>query len=87
MSESNITEESYRLLAQESQDKFNEMNSSVNLLKREMTDMNKMIVTCYGLIRTLDNLIHESESSSEVLVLSELTRTEISNYIEENILT
>ncbi len=82
MTNENITEEAYRQLAEDSLEKFNSMNSKVNLLKRELEDTKKIIFMIYGFVRVIDNMVHEADAPPELECLTELARSELSAYID-----
>lgn len=78
----NITEESYRILAEESLEKFRSMNSEANLLKRELQDTKKIIFMIYGFVRVIDNMVHETDAPPELECLTEMARSELSSYLD-----
>lgn len=64
----------------ESRDK--EMKKIIN----ESVEIKKKLITCYGLVRLVSNLIHSSEIDAEPYILLDVLRGMLSEFIEEDIL-
>tara|TARA_B100000214_G_C23889710_1_gene591195 strand:+ start:766 stop:1047 length:282 start_codon:yes stop_codon:yes gene_type:complete len=67
----------YLQLAEQSKKKFFELENEIKYLKKEINDKNKIIMTLYGNIRLLDNIIDND-------ILHYLNAF-ISRYIDEKI--
>ena len=83
MTESNLkyTEQQYLELAEDFKNRFGNM-------KEDLLSANKLLMTCYGMIRCLDmkiddlNELNEIETS-EIKIYSEDLRELLSNYFEK----
>lgn len=92
----NKTEEEYRLLAEESKERFDELTQRIEVELENNNDLFKIICMGYSLFRlideTLDNVGRDEELGAmgwiqELSLLASLGRTEMSNIIENKLRT
>lgn len=90
----NKTEEEYRLLAEESKERFDELTERIELEVGKNTELFKIICVAYSFFRlmddTLDNVGTDEELGAmgwvqELSTLASMGRTEMSNILEKNI--
>jgi len=59
------TDEEYRLLAKESKEKFDELESKINEYKQEDHELKVSIMVAYSFVRKLDDLLEYIQIESE----------------------
>lgn len=62
------TEEEYRLLAEESQEKFNTMRKELDAMSRRIKDVQKQLAICYTFFKSADDILDEVVGSSDEML-------------------
>ena len=87
--EDNMTEQAYKLLADEFQEQFNNKQEQLNKCKEQLLMTSKGVMVAYSVFRLLDNYLTRIETDKEDDVLEwikstiEMGREELSNVVEE----
>ena len=83
----NITEKAYMDLANESKEKFDEMNLERIKLQEEVTQLKKELITTYGMVRLIDNLYSEhDEREPTIETLIDCLRSYLSEFFDNSII-
>ena len=78
-----MLENEFLEMAQDCKDRIKDKNKELDLLKIENHELKKDIMTAYGLVRVLDNLLEECVLDREVKNLSDILRTFLSNTFDK----
>lgn len=84
----NITEKAYLDLANESKEKFDEMNLEKIKLQEEITQLKKELITTYGMVRIIDNLYGEQDEDYReptIETLIDCLRSYLSDFFDDSI--
>ena len=84
----NITEKAYMDLANESKEKFDEMNKEKIKLQEEITALKKELITTYGMVRIIDNLYGEQDEDYReptIETLIDCLRSYLSEFFDNSI--
>jgi len=84
----NITEKAYLDLANESKEKFDEMNMEKINLQEEITALKKELITTYGMVRIIDNLYGEQDEDYReptIETLIDCLRSYLSEFFDNSI--
>ena len=84
----NITEKAYMDLANESKEKFDEMNKEKIKLQEEITALKKELITTYGMVRIIDNLYGEQDEDDReptIETLIDCLRSYLSEFFDNSI--
>ena len=87
--EDNMTEQAYKLLADEFQEQFNNKDRQLTECKEQLLMTSKGVMVAYSVFRLLDNYLSRIETDKEDDVLEwikstiEMGREELSNVVEE----
>tara|TARA_R110001606_G_scaffold90692_5_gene202581 strand:- start:1799 stop:2062 length:264 start_codon:yes stop_codon:yes gene_type:complete len=84
----NITEKAYLDLANESKEKFDEMNLEKIKLQEEITQLKKELITTYGMVRIIDNLYGEQDEDYReptIETLIDCLRSYLSEFFDNSI--
>ena len=84
----NITEKAYLDLANESKEKFDEMNLEKIKLQEEITQLKKELITTYGMVRIIDNLYGEQDEDYReptIETLIDCLRSYLSDFFDNSI--
>ena len=65
------------------QELFNKKDKEVLEVLEKYKDTLKELITCYGVIRLLDNQLEEIDAPLEIKCISELLRTQLSNFFDD----
>ena len=65
------------------QELFNKKDKEVEEVLEKYKDAIKELMTCYGVIRLLDNQLEEIDAPVELKCISELLRTQLSNFFDD----
>jgi hypothetical protein len=85
----NITEKAYMDLANESKEKFDEMNMEKNKLQDEIITLKKELITTYGMVRIIDNLYGEQDEDYReptIETLIDCLRSYLSEFFDNSII-
>jgi len=83
----NRTEQEYLELAATSQIKFNELDHKLKMKERELIEIKKELISCYGYVRILDNIYsNQEEHEPTICVMLEVLREFLCQFTENNIL-
>jgi len=81
-----ITENEYLNLATEAQHKYNELNQKLLDKEKQIKEIKKELISCYGYVRILDNMyIQQAEQDETITLMIEVLREFLSQFTEENI--
>ena len=87
MTLSNVTEQDYLQLAQDSKNKYDELQNIISKKDDELLDIKKELISCYGYIRILDNLYNQQpETEPNITIMLEVLRDFMSQFTEDTIL-
>tara|TARA_R110000765_G_scaffold395726_2_gene489494 strand:+ start:5498 stop:5761 length:264 start_codon:yes stop_codon:yes gene_type:complete len=65
------------------QELFNKKDKEVLEVLEKYKDILKELITCYGVIRLLDNQLEDIDAPLEIKCISELLRTQLSNFFDD----
>jgi len=65
------------------QELFNKKDKEVLEVLEKYKDTLKELITCYGVVRLLDNQLEEIDAPLEIKCISELLRTQLSNFFDD----
>jgi|TARA_R110000796_G_scaffold26795_4_gene74078 hypothetical protein len=83
----NITEKAYMDLANESKEKFDEMNMEKIKLQEEVNQLKKELITTYGMVRIIDNLYCEQDEREPTIeTLIDCLRSYLSEFFDNSII-
>ena len=81
------TEQEFLQLANDAQEKFNELNNKLQDSEEELLYLKKELISCYGYIRILDNVYkNQIEVEPTVSLMLDVLREFLSQFTENNIL-
>ena len=78
-----MLENEFLEMAQDCKDRIIDKNKELDLLKIENHELKKDIMTAYGLVRVLDNLLEDCLVDRDVKNLSDILRTFLSNTFDK----
>ncbi len=70
-------------MAEDCKQRIEEKNQELEKLKIENHELKKEIMTCYGFVRILDNLLEDCIIEREVKNISDILRTHLSNLFDK----
>ena len=65
------------------QELFNKKDKEVEEVLEKYKDIIKELITCYGVVRLLDNQLEEIDAPLEIKCISELLRSQLSNLFDD----
>jgi antitoxin component HigA of HigAB toxin-antitoxin module len=65
------------------QELFNKKDKEVEQVLEKYKDILKELITCYGVVRLLDNQLEEIDAPLDIKCISELLRTQLSNLFDD----
>lgn len=65
------------------QELFNKKDKEVEQVLEKYKEILKELITCYGVVRLLDNQLEEIDAPLEIKCISELLRTQLSNLFDD----
>jgi len=77
------TEEEYRLLAEESKEKFDELQKEIDKRNLFIVDCLKLIMSTYGAVRLADRV----GNVMQVKMIMQMLRSDLSDFIESGMLS
>lgn len=82
-----MLEQEYLEMVNQLKDKYDEITDKLDRIELQDLDMKKDLITAYGVVRMLDNLISNSHVpyDNEVVVIVEVLRGLLSNYMDRHI--
>jgi len=81
------TEQEFLQLANDAQEKFNELNNKLQDAEEELLYLKKELISCYGYIRILDNVYkNQIEVEPTISLMLDVLREFLSQFTENNIL-
>ena len=78
MSENDLIE-----MADDCKNRIQEKNRELYFLKKKNHEIMKELITCYGIVRVLDNLLEQVEVESEIKNISDVLRTHLSDLFDK----
>tara|TARA_R110000772_G_scaffold111119_3_gene214878 strand:+ start:708 stop:971 length:264 start_codon:yes stop_codon:yes gene_type:complete len=82
----NITEQDYLELAEQSKNKYEELNNKILKKNEELQDIKKELISCYGYVRILDNLYNQqAETEPNISIMLDVLRDFLSQFTEDTI--
>lgn len=80
------TENEYLELANDAQQRFNELDRKMKSKENEIKEIKKELISCYGYVRILDNLYqNQDETDPNIGLMIEVLREFLSQFTEEQI--
>lgn len=70
-------------MAEDCKTRIEEKNEQLEILKKDNHELKKEIMTAYGLVRILDNLLEECIIEREVKNISDVLRTHLSDLYDK----
>ena len=82
-----MMEQEYLEMVQQLKDKYDEITDKLDRIELQELDMKKDLITAYGVVRMLDNLISNSHIGydNEVVTIVEVLRGLLSNCMDRHI--
>ena len=82
-----MMEQEYLEMVNQLKDKYDEITDKLDRIELQELDMKKDLITAYGVVRMLDNLISNSHIGydNEVVVIVEVLRGLMSNSMDRHI--
>ena len=82
-----MLEQEYLEMVNQLKDKYDEITDKLDRIELQELDMKKDLITAYGVVRMLDNLISNSHIGydNEVVVIVEVLRGLMSNSMDRHI--
>ena len=82
-----MLEQEYLEMVNQLKDKYDEITDKLDRIELQDLDMKKDLITAYGVVRMLDNLISNSHIGydNEVVTIVEVLRGLLSNYMDRHI--
>ena len=82
-----MLEQEYLEMVNQLKDKYDEITDKLDRIELQELDMKKDLITAYGVVRMLDNLISNSHIGydNEVVTIVEVLRGLLSNYMDRHI--
>jgi len=82
-----MLEQEYLEMVNQLKDKYDEITDKLDRIELQELDMKKDLITAYGVVRMLDNLISNSHVpyDNEVVVIVEVLRGLMSNCMDRHI--
>ena len=82
-----MMEQEYLEMVQQLKDKYDEITDKLDRIELQELDMKKDFISCYGVVRVLDNLISNSHIGydNEVVTIVEVLRGLLSNCMDRHI--
>ena len=82
-----MLEQEYLEMVNQLKDKYDEITDKLDRVELLELDMKKDLITAYGVVRMLDNLISNSHIGydNEVVTIVEVLRGLLSNYMDRHI--
>ena len=82
-----MLEQEYLEMVNQLKDKYDEITDKLDRIELQELDMKKDFISCYGVVRMLDNLISNSHIGydNEVVTIVEVLRGLLSNYMDRHI--
>jgi len=81
-----MNEQMYLDMVNQLKDKFDNNEYIMKRIQKQNIELKKEIVTAFGCMRILDNLIHNSYGAdADIMLLSESLRGHLSDFVEDMI--
>jgi translation initiation factor 2B subunit (eIF-2B alpha/beta/delta family) len=83
----NTTEQAYLELANDAQERYNELDQKLKAKKDQLLELKKELISCYGYVRILDNIYNnQDEIDPNCQLMLEVLREFLSQFAEDNII-